>query len=372
MRWSRAALEGAAREQAGLEDFGPPDYIAGLEQLVCGYAGADLDEAQTAVAQGGLVSLLAERLKSQQRLDTANTLRHTERPWFILGMPRSGTTALHRLLCVDPFAQGLEYWLGMHPQPRPPRGAWGDNPDYQRERLALQALREQCPGVFKLHAIDVDEPDECRLLLMQSFTNHSFSFNAPLPDYEAWLWEQDLRPGYKRYRALLELIDGGAGRRWVLKDPSHLASLDALLAEFPDLRVIHTWRDPVQFIPSISALVLGWRQLFEPDVDPHIIGHQALAIWSRSAAELASWRRAHPEIPWCAVELPALQRDPLGVVEAIYDSFDEPLSPQARRAMEVLLAGGLQGGQNSGAPSPEQFGLSRQMIESAFADTGIS
>lgn len=372
MQWSRAALEDAAREQAGLEDFGPADYIAGLEQLVHGYACAGLDEAQTAAAQIGLVNLLAERLKSQQRLDSASARVHAERPWFILGMPRSGTTALHRLLCADPAAQGLEYWLGMHPQPRPPRSAWSSNPDYQRERLALQALQEQSPGVFRLHTIDVDEPDECRLLLMQSFTNHSFSFNAPLLEYEAWLWEQDLRPAYARYRALLELIDGGARRRWVLKDPSHLASLDALLAEFPDLRVIHTWRDPVQFIPSICALVLGWRQLFEPEVDPHVIGRQALAIWSRSAAELARWRAAHPEIPWCSVELPALQRDPLRVAETIYRAFDEPFSPQARRAMQALLSGGLQGGRNSATPSPEQFGLSRQMIESAFADTAIA
>lgn len=365
MDWSRSALEHTASTRTGLQDFGPPDYIAGLEELLRGYRAADLNEQQTIAIQTTLIDLLAERMRSQQRLQTT-AVAPVERPWFILGMPRSGTTALHRLLCADPRAQGLEYWLGMHPQPRPPRGEWPRNPDYRQERATLEVLRLQHPGLFALHLIAVDEVDECRLLLMQSFTNHSFSFNAPLPAYEAWLWQHDLRPSYARYRALLGLIDGGTRSRWVLKDPSHLASLDALLAEFPDLRVIHTWRDPVQFIPSICALVCGWRRLLDPAANPHDIGRQALAIWSRSAAELARWRRANPGIPWYTVGLPALQRDPIAVVQAIYDALGEPLSAHARQAMGALLAGGLHGGRNERAPEPEIFGLSRQTIEAAF------
>jgi hypothetical protein len=367
MEWCRNTLQNAARAQTGLEDFGPPDYIAGLDELVRGYAGAELNVQQATAAQTALVDLLAARLRSQQRLNT-EVVAPVERPWFILGMPRSGTTALHRLLCADPGAQGLEYWLGMHPQPRPPRGDWARNADYLRERAALETLQRCDPGLFALHPIDVNEVDECRLLLMQSFTNHSFSFNAPLPSYEAWLWQHDLRPSYARFRQLLGLIDGGAHRRWVLKDPSHLASLDALLAEFPDLRVIYTWRDPVQFIPSICTLVYGWRRLSDPNVDPHEVGLQALAIWSRSAAELARWRRANPDIPWSTVELPALQKNPMAVVESIYDALGESLSEAGRTAMSDLLAAGLRGGRHGRTPEPEEFGLSRQSIKAAFAD----
>lgn len=367
MEWSTKTLEDAARTQTGLDDFGPSDYVAGLNQLVRGYTQANLNEQQTIATQTALINLLSARLRSQQRL---NTLPQAPvgRPWFILGMPRSGTTALHRLLCADPSAQGLEYWLGAHPQPRPPRSAWAKNADYQREHASLKVLQEHDPALFALHPIDVNEVDECRLLLMQSFTNHSFSFNAPLPEYEAWLWQHDLRPSYTRFRSLLGLIDGGAGRRWVLKDPSHLASLDALLAEFPDLRVIYTWRDPAQFIPSICTLVYGWRRLSQPDVDPCEIGRQALAIWSRSATELARWRRANSHIPWCTVELPALQKDPMAVAQSIYEALDEPLSASAQLAMTDLLATGLHGGKHTRTPEPEQFGLSRQAIESAFSD----
>jgi hypothetical protein len=367
MEWSIAALENEARSQTGLEDFGPREYVPGLNQLINGYTQAGLSPLQEATAQTGLITLLAARLRSQQQLKL-HPPAPVERPWFILGMPRSGTTALHRLLCADPGAQGLEYWLGMHPQPRPPRSSWDQNADYLREQAALRALREHDPALFALHPIDVNEVDECRLLLMQSFTNHSFSFNAQLPEFEEWLWHHDLRPSYARFRSLLGLIDDGARRRWVLKDPSHLASLDALQAEFPDLRVIYTWRDPVQFIPSICTLVYGWRKLSEPDVDPHDIGCQAVNIWARSAAELARWRHANPKIPWCTVELPALQQDPMAVVDEIYRTLGEPLSEQAQAGMQNILATGLHGGRNSRAPDLEQFGLSRQAIESAFND----
>src|SRR5690606_24466748 len=147
-----------------LEDFGPPDYVAGLEQLLQGYAHASLNDQQAEATQTMLVNLLAARLRSQQRLNT-QTVAPVQQPWFILGMPRSGTTALHRLLCADPGAQGLEHWLGMCPQPRPARSEWTQNPDYLRECAALEALREYDPALFALHPIDADEVDECRLLL---------------------------------------------------------------------------------------------------------------------------------------------------------------------------------------------------------------
>ena len=54
-----------------------------------------------------------------------------ERPVFITGLPRTGTTALHRLLTADPASQGLEMWLTQVPQPRPPRATWPDNPVFQ-------------------------------------------------------------------------------------------------------------------------------------------------------------------------------------------------------------------------------------------------
>lgn len=367
MEWSLNALKNAASAQTGLDDFGPSDYLPGLQKLVRGYARANLSEQQRAAVQTTLINLLTARLRSQHRLNT-EAIALVERPWFILGMPRSGTTALHRLLCADPGTQGLEYWLGMHPQPRPHREEWVRNADYQREHIALAALREQDPALFALHPIDVNEVDECRLLLMQSFANHSFSFNAPLPAYEAWLWQHDLRPSYARYRALLGLIDGGTHRRWILKDPSHLASLDALGSEFPDMRVVCTWRDPVQFIPSICTLVYGWRRLLEPHVNPEEIGRQALAIWSRSATELVRWRRANPHIPWYTVDLPALKQDPMAVVETLYDTLSEPLSTQARASMVARLSAGLDGGQHTRTPEPEQFGLSRKTIEAAFAE----
>ena len=70
-----------------------------------------------------------------------------ERPIFVTGLPRTGTTALHRLLTADPPHQGLELWLAELPQPRPPRETWAENPVFQRTRRPVHQGAQREPRV---------------------------------------------------------------------------------------------------------------------------------------------------------------------------------------------------------------------------------
>lgn len=121
---SIADLHERARAVRGLHDFGADDYLEGLSVLLESYAkDAALTERGTARVAKELQRVLEARL-----LTEAAWQRHPEhaevpivRPIFVTGLPRSGTTALHRLLCIDEAHQGLEQWLTESPQPRPPR-----------------------------------------------------------------------------------------------------------------------------------------------------------------------------------------------------------------------------------------------------------
>ncbi len=74
----------------------------------------------------------------------------------MLGLPRTGTTAMQRLLMADPRNQGLECWLGADPQPRSPREMWASDPSFRACRAALAAMRAAAPGVAAIHAMAAD------------------------------------------------------------------------------------------------------------------------------------------------------------------------------------------------------------------------
>ena len=168
-----------------------------------------------------------------------------DRPVFVTGLPRTGTTALHRLLAADPAHQGLAMWLAEVPQPRPPREAWPADPVFQYIQAACERHHAEHPEFMAVHYVAADQVEECWQLLRQSMRSISWECLAHLPTYSAWLAVQDWTDAYRRHRRNLQLIGlPEAGRRWVLKNPSHLFALDALLAVYPDALVIQTHRDP--------------------------------------------------------------------------------------------------------------------------------
>ena len=173
------------------------------------------------------------------------------------GIQRSGTTMMQRLLHADPAAQGLEMWLTQLPQPRPPRETWEDDPVYVMLRTASSSTTATTPSYAGIHFMTADTVEECWQLLRQSLTTAAYPALAHLPEYTAWLRRADWVPAYERYRRNLQLIGlHDPGKRWVLKNPSHLDALDALMAVFPDALVVQTHRDPVMCV-GLGVLARG-------------------------------------------------------------------------------------------------------------------
>ena len=186
---------------------------------------------------------------------------------FVTGLPRTGTTALHRLLTADPAHQGLELWLTEMPQPRPPRDTWADNPVFQHIQAAYEQHHVEHPEFMGVHYMAADQVEECWQLLRQSMRSVSYECLAHLPAYSAWLGGQDWTGAYRRHRRNLQLIGlPDPGRRWVLKNPSHLFALDAMLRVYPDALIIQTHRAPRAAIASMCSLAAqatdGWSATF--------------------------------------------------------------------------------------------------------------
>ncbi|MBD0861787.1 sulfotransferase [Gordonia sp. zg691] len=364
-------LHSSATRATGLDDFGDPDYLEALGILLDSYrAEAGLTELGSKMFRFFLKGALIARLLSEAswKANPAHADVEVTRPIFVTGLPRTGTTALHRLLAADPNHQGLEMWLAEFPQPRPPRETWTDNPVYQQIQSGFEQHHVENPEFMGLHYMDAGEVEECWQLLRQSVMSISYESLAHIPTYSQWLAAQDWTPAYRRHRRNLQLIGlNDPGKRWVLKNPSHLFALDALMAAYPDALVIQTHREPSTIIASMCSLAEhatpGWSTTFTGDQ----IGRDQLELWSRGLREFSAARTRYDRDQFLDIDFVDLRSDPMGTVERVYAALDIPMSDAARGAVAALDEES-----RSGARKPQHryqladYGLDEEMVEAAF------
>lgn len=365
-------LHASATKITGLSDFGSDDYLPGLQALLESYV---RDERLTpagmkshrALVRGALVARLLSEASWRQHPEHASV--PIERPIFVTGLPRTGTTALHRLLTADPAHQGLQLWLTEVPQPRPPRETWADIPVFQQLQAAYEQHHVEHPEFMGVHYMSADTVEECWQLLRQSMTSISYECLAYLPTYSQWLAGQDWRPAYARHRRNLQLIGlPDADKRWVLKNPSHLFALDALLDVYPDALVIQTHRPPSTAMASMCSLAAhataGWSDAFTGEV----IGRTQLELWARGLESFRAARAGRDPAQFFDVDYDGFVADPLGTVESAYQHFGLDLTDDARAAMAAL-----HGESRTGRSKPAHrysladFGLTAAEVDDRFS-----
>jgi hypothetical protein len=290
-----------------------------------------------------------------------------ERPIVVTGLPRSGTTLLQRLLTADPRHQGLEQWLADLPQPRPPRSTWDEDPIFSAMQAGYESYHAQNPELAGLHYSDATTHEECWRLLQQAGTSCAFETLAHVPAYSEWLRSADWGPAYRRHRQLLQLIGSNdPEKRWVLKNPSHLMALDALLAVYPDALVVVTHRDPVTCVASMCSLAAastrGTSEVFVGDV----IGRTQLDLLSREQSAYESARARHPD-SFLDVRYDDLVGDPLAVVAAVTEKAGGRCSDESKAAVQAELERS-----RSGVRAPRHrydladFGLTEEQVLTAL------
>ncbi|MDX1889979.1 sulfotransferase [Mycolicibacterium sp. 050158] len=342
-------LHASAVKACGLDDFGVDDdnYREALEVLLESYRrDADLTEfgskMQRFFVRNALVARLVSEAAFRQHPEHADV--PIERPIFVTGLPRTGTTAIHRLLTADPRHQGLELWLAEFPQPRPPRETWSQNPVFQQLDAQFTKAHAENPDYTGLHYMTADEVEECWQLLRQSLHSVSYETLAHVPTYSRWLSQQDWTAPYRRHRKNLQLIGlNDREKRWVLKNPSHLFALDALFATYPDALVVQCHRPAETIMASMCSLAQhtteGWSNVFSGEV----IGQDSLETWSRGLELFDAERAKHDSAQFYDLDYFDLIKDPIATVENVYRSFGIEFTDAAREAMTSMHAESQQG-----------------------------
>lgn len=359
-----------AARLTGLSDFGATDYRVGLKVLL---AALDSDPKLTLVgrqfAYGTLRSTLTARLHTQRGWTARPEClaRSIHRPLVITGIPRTGTTALHKLLSMDAQFQGLEHWLTETPMVRPLRSTWAGHPAFEASVASLEAFFTMMPEMRKAHDIVAEEVDECLEVLRQSFVSNRFPSSVFLPSYDRWFLQQEETASYRRYADILRLVGANDDRRWLLKNPGHVAQIEALLTVFPDACVVQTHRDPVKAIPSLCSTLHMARRMFEGEAArPEVLGPRECAYWQRAVERTEQVRRLRPA-QFCDVDHRRFHLDPLGIVREIYAHFDLTLSAQAERSMQGWIERDRARAQDEHRYTVEGYGVSEKQIRDAFA-----
>ncbi len=281
VRWpglSAGAMMDEARRRTGLSDFGGGNFREGLRILVEGFQAQDSAHAFGRIFfREYCTALLVNRLKIQ-----ADLTRHPEildvpvrRPLFITGLPRSGTTFLHRLMSQDPAGRTLLFWETMEPSPPPRTETYATDPRIARARRQVDLLLRLSPRLATAHEFAAESPEEDNALHAHAFAAGILGFMFDVPDYVRWLRDQDYAPTCRYAKQQLQLLSWKCpGDHWILKAPAYLFSLDALLAVFPDACVVMTHRDPLKVIPSVCSLAAAMRGILTTRLDLRRIGRE--------------------------------------------------------------------------------------------------
>jgi hypothetical protein len=364
-------LRKLARRRAGLEDFGAWPIDEPLERLLESYrAEAKLTMLGKLTVREMLVSLLENllHLEDERRRQPAVTDESIVAPVFIVGLPRTGTTLLHGLMTEDPASRAPLTWEVMYPAGYPTEP---DAIEVVRRRTAgrLEWANRLAPEFRRIHPLAPDFAQECIAITAQVFMSIQFHTTHNVPSYEDWFEAADHGLAYDfHYRLLQHLQARRAARRWVLKAPGHLFSLRALLARYPDAKIIQTHRDPLRVMASMASHATVLRRAFSHSADPLAIAADWAERWANALDRFLAVRDAAPNAAFFDVSYESLEQTPIETVEEIYRFIDAPLGAEPRRRMQEFLRANPKNKHGAHRYSLSQFGLDRRELLTRFAD----
>ena len=366
------ALLDAARAKANYDRFGDDWFLEPLGVLVK----ALRDEAQLSglghqMTERRLIALLVDRLRLRKLQSEHPEILDTEVRVAaeICGLPRTGSTLLHRLLAASPQLTATLSWECSYPLPFP-----GERPEAEirkdKARKMMELFLSLSPDFADMHTVVWDGPEEDVLLLDRCFTAMSWDSFYWVPTYGIWLRSFDQSKAYGDLREWLQVLQwqdqARQGKQWVLKSPHHLTAADTVLDEFPECKIVMTHRSPTSAVPSYASMVQAMTSQYSDHADPKQIGR----YWNDRFVEcLSGFAEVRARRPDRFVDVPfkATVAEPLDAVRRLMAELGLTLDADDLKAFEDYLEVNRQERHGSHSYTAEDFGLSTEQLESDFA-----
>jgi hypothetical protein len=360
-----------AQAATGLSDMGDPAALEGLKQLVK----ASDEEARLSPAgaerwEASIVATLINRLKIVDYVKQHPELlqRPIEKPLFVFGLPRTGTTLTINLLSADPARRCFLRWEALDSVPPAKAGALHSDPRYLAEQAKLEMVLKYAPIIASIHYEDADSPTEDQYAMALSFCAQIFESQVSIPSYSKWFFGTSYEPAFRFQKQLLQVLQAENGGRWTLKNPWHPLFLDDLTKVYPDAQLVMTHRDPAEVVGSACSLLRHVRPMFSDSVDLREIAEQMMYTFDQMIARQNAFRDKHGEGAIYDIQYTEQLRDPVGQMRQLYAHFDEPFTPQAEAAMQRLMAENPQNKHGKHVYSLEEFGLTAAGVRAYYKD----
>jgi hypothetical protein len=328
-------MEKATHKTGGLDQWGDPGFISGLEAL--------LDSIKKLpsthfIGQITLHSLILRSLVNRLRYidllnrDVDNNLT-LNNPIFITGLSRSGTTYLQRLMSFDQRHYAFPLWELLDPYKN------AGTLDFRRSKSNLEIYLKNVliPELDKKHYTRADTKEECILLLANSFHSQLFTDIAPLAEYLDWYLNSNREYAYKEYRDQLKVLQSyHPGKRFVLKAPSHLGSLNNIVKYFPNAKIIQTHRNPDECISSLSSLRQSLFKMVEGEIDNDEIQKLVMQLFDSETKKNVDFHQEYPDRV-ISVSYKKLTANPLSTLKNIYGKMEYDWTDQMDKSVKQYI-----------------------------------
>ena len=366
----------AIERSGGLTDFGAGNYREALHVLIDSLTReANLSPQGEALLHGKMLAQLVNRLVIEDycRRYPEILTQPIDDPLVIVGLPRTGTTLLQRMLAVDPRFYSAAWWETRYPAPLP-----GEAVEHPASRIAsacaeVEQMIQYIPQILAIHPLDAMQPDEEFMLMEHSFMCAMDSY-ANVPTYTAWLAQQDQTSVYEYLKKMLQFLQWQKrqrgvpdAQRWILKTPQHLHTLERLFKVFPRAKVVLTHRDPSMTIPSMASMAHTLWKMFADAPDAKVVGGQWSAQMRRAVHHAMAVRAALPAGCFLDIRFEDTVTDPFGVIERVYRFAGMSFTDDVRDAMKAWLSHNSRDKRAVHDYTLAEFGLSVEQLERDFA-----
>lgn len=344
------AMLAEAVAEAGVDDLDDTDGFC--DRLAAHVAAIEADDGLTQLTRSSLrqrvVRLLRNRLSLTELIKRYPEIEEIpiEKPFIVVGMPRSGTTHLVNLIAADPRRRALPYWESQEPVPTRGEGpdVFGVDPRYTRSKAEHDALMASAPVVAAMHDRFPEAIEEEVELLDLDLAGYVLEWHARVPGWRDYYLGLVQTRHYAYLKKVLQALTFLRGpRTWVLKSPQHCEQLGPLMATFPDATVAFTHRDPVAVIQSAITMMAYSDRLRRTSIEPGWL----LDYWSDRVHRLLSAcvrdRELVPAERSIDISFHHLGGNEMPLLEQLYDRGGVDLTSQARACFQRYLDGNPRG-----------------------------
>lgn len=306
---------------------------------------------------------------ANHRFDAVSNIA-IEKPIFIVGFPRTGTSLLHNLLAQEPGYQAPLMWELHEPALSDSESA--KQAMKKKVQQFIDANNMLAPNLQNVHPMFLNGNEECLKLLENSFFSPTFLLYNRAPSYEKWMLGQlggeTANIAYEMHKLQLQLLNSNHARRgtWVLKSPAHALLVNNIRQVYPDSLLINTLRHPEESIASFCSLAETIRSIFDQTIDRHEIGQLALRFYEHSCAQYAELVAGTPN-GIVEVSFAALCNSPAEILQKTYELLELPFNrEQLKPRIDGWMREEAQKLKSKHSYDVQLYGLDELVIKSRF------